>query len=571
MSQRKIGQIFVDMGFITDEQLQLLLEEQQQQPGALLGKIAEDMALITDEQLAQALGEQMNMKVVTLGDTPISKELLEKLTDVMAQLYRVVPVKFDGSRLTVATCDPQNLTVQDELRTFLGLDIEMVVATEREIKATIDRFYSPESMSVEKIIADLNADEELFAAASKLQGDKFDLDGAEALADSAPVRKLLNLVLLLAIKDHASDIHFEPFEDEFRIRIKAEGVLYEMVPPPRHLAFAITTRIKVMANLDIAERRMPQDGRIELMVGGHPVDLRVSVLPTMFGESVVMRILDRSVVNLSLDKVGMDEVTKEHFRKIMRRPNGIVLVTGPTGSGKTTTLYSALSEMNEITEKLVTTEDPVEYDIDGIVQIQIDHEIGVTFASCLRAILRQDPDVILVGEIRDLETAEIAVQASLTGHLVFSTLHTNDAPSTITRMKDMGIPTFLITATVEAILAQRLVRRICTKCREEVEPPLEVLYELGMEKTDIKDQKFYRGKGCDNCNNTGYKGRIGLFELMVMNDDLREMILRNVTTDELRAKAVEYGMITLRDYGKQFVFQGHTTAEEVVRETVHDG
>jgi len=571
MSQRKIGQIFVDMGFITDDQLVLLLEEQQQQPGALLGKLAEDMALVTDEQLAQALGEQMNMKVVTLGDNPIPKELLEKLTDVMAQLYRVVPVKFDGSRLTVATCDPQNLTVQDELRTFLGIDIEMVVATEREIKATIDRFYSPESLSVEKIIADLNADEELFEAANKLKGDKFDLDGAEALADSAPVRKLLNLVLLLAIKDHASDIHFEPFEDEFRIRIKAEGVLYEMVPPPRHLAFAITTRIKVMANLDIAERRMPQDGRIELMVGGHPVDLRVSVLPTMFGESVVMRILDRTVVNLSLDKVGMDETTRENFRRIMRRPNGIVLVTGPTGSGKTTTLYSALSEMNDIADKLITTEDPVEYDIDGIVQIPIDHEIGVTFASCLRAILRQDPDVILVGEIRDIETAEIAVQASLTGHLVFSTLHTNDAPSTITRMKDMGIPTFLITATVEAILAQRLVRRICTKCREEVEPPLEVLYELGMEQTDIKDQKFYRGKGCDNCNNTGYKGRIGLFELMVMNDDLREMILRNVTTDELRAKAVEYGMITLRDYGKQFVFQGHTTAEEVVRETVHDG
>jgi type IV pilus assembly protein PilB len=571
MSQRKIGQIFVDMGFITDEQLQLLLEEQQQQPGALLGKLAEDMALITDEQLAQALGEQMNMKVVTLDDSPIPKELLEKLTDVMAQLYRVVPVRFDGNRLTVATCDPQNLTVQDELRTFLGLDIEMVVATEREIKATIDRFYSPESLSVEKIIADLNADEELFEAANKLQGDKFDLDGAEALADSAPVRKLLNLVLLLAIKDHASDIHFEPFEDEFRIRIKAEGVLYEMVPPPRHLAFAITTRIKVMANLDIAERRLPQDGRIELMVGGHPVDLRVSVLPTMFGESVVMRILDRTVVNLSLDKVGMDETTKENFRRIMRRPNGIVLVTGPTGSGKTTTLYSALSEMNDIADKLITTEDPVEYDIDGIVQIPIDHEIGVTFASCLRAILRQDPDVILVGEIRDLETAEIAVQASLTGHLVFSTLHTNDAPSTITRMKDMGIPTFLITATVEAILAQRLVRRICTKCREEVEPPLEVLYELGLKQEDVKEQKFYRGRGCDNCNNTGYKGRIGLFELMVMNDDLREMILRNVTTDELRAKAVDYGMITLRDYGKQFVFQGHTTAEEVVRETVHDG
>lgn len=571
MSQRKIGQIFVDMGFITDEQLQLLLEEQQQQPGALLGKLAEDMALITDEQLAQALGEQMNMKVVSLGDNPIPKDLLEKLTETMAQLYRVIPVRFDGNRLTVATCDPQNLTIQDELRTFLGLDIEMVVATEREIKAAIDRFYSSESLSVEKIVAELAADEELFEAASKLQGDKFDLDGAEALADSAPVRKLLNLVLLLAIKDHASDIHFEPFEDEFRIRIKAEGVLYEMVPPPRHLAFAITTRIKVMSNLDIAERRLPQDGRIELMVGGHPVDLRVSVLPTMFGESVVMRILDRTVVNLSLDKVGMDEATKNHFRKIMHRPNGIVLVTGPTGSGKTTTLYSALSEMNDIQDKLITTEDPVEYDIDGIIQIPIDHDIGVTFASCLRAILRQDPDVILVGEIRDLETAEIAVQASLTGHLVFSTLHTNDAPSTITRMKDMGIPTFLITATVEAILAQRLVRRICTKCREEVETPLELLQELGVEADFAKTQKFYRGKGCDNCNNTGYKGRIGLFELMVMNDDLRDMILRNVTTDELRAKAVDYGMITLRDYGKQFVFQGLTTAEEVVRETVHDG
>ncbi len=570
MATRKIGQIFVDMGFITDEQLQLLLEEQQQQPGALLGKLAEDMQLITDEQLAQALGEQMNMKVVTLGDTQISKELLDRLTETMAQLYRVIPVRFDGHRLTVATCDPQNLTIQDELRTFLGLDIEMVVATEREIKAAIDRYYSSESLSVEKIVAELAADEELFAAASKLDSDKFDLDGAEALADSAPVRKLLNLVLLLAIKDHASDIHFEPFEDEFRIRIKAEGVLYEMVPPPRHLAFAITTRIKVMANLDIAERRLPQDGRIELMVGGHSVDLRVSVLPTMFGESVVMRILDRTVVNLSLTKVGMDEVTMNDFRKIMKRPNGIVLVTGPTGSGKTTTLYSALSELNDIADKLITTEDPVEYDIDGIVQIQIDHDIGVTFASCLRAILRQDPDIILVGEIRDLETAEIAVQASLTGHLVFSTLHTNDAPSTITRMKDMGIPTFLITATVEAILAQRLVRRICTQCREETEAPLEILQELGVTLEMSKNIKFYKGKGCDTCNNTGYKGRIGLFELMVMNDDLRDMIMRNVTTDELRNKAVEYGMITLRDYGKKFVFEGLTTAEEVVRETVHD-
>ncbi|MCF7959572.1 MAG: Flp pilus assembly complex ATPase component TadA [Pirellula sp.] len=570
MSSRRIGQIFVDMGFMTDEQLQLLLDEQQQQPGALLGKLAEDMSLITDDQLAQALGEQQNMKVVSLGDAPIAPELLEKLTETMAQLYRVIPVKYDGHTLTVATCDPQNLSIQDELRTFLGIDIEMVVATEREIKASIERFYSSESLSVEKIVKELEADDTLFQQASMLMGDKFDLDGAEALADSAPVRKLLNLVMLLAIKDHASDIHFEPFEDEFKIRIKAEGVLYEMVPPPRHLAFAITTRIKVMANLDIAERRMPQDGRIELMVGGHQVDLRVSVLPTMFGESVVMRILDRSVVSLSLNKVGMDAVTMEGFRTVMKRPNGIVLVTGPTGSGKTTTLYSALSEMNEITEKIITTEDPVEYDIDGIVQIPINHDIGVTFASCLRAILRQDPDIILVGEIRDLETAEIAVQASLTGHLVFSTLHTNDAPSTITRMKDMGIPTFLITATVEAILAQRLVRRICSKCREETDPGMEVLMDLGVTEETRSQYKFFRGKGCDLCNNTGYKGRIGLFELMVMNDELRDMIMQNATTDDLRAKAVTYGMITLRDYGKQFVFDGFTTADEVVRETVHD-
>ena len=571
MSARRIGQILVDMGFITDDQLQLLLEEQQQQPGALLGKLAEDMALITDEQLAQALAEQQGMKVIQLSEVTLGKDLLDKMSESMAQLYRVVPVKFEGNRLTVATCDPQNLSIQDELRTFLGYEIVMGVATEREIKATIERYYSSDSESVEKLVASLADDEELKEAARAIGADgPFDLDGAEALADSVPVRKLLNLVLLLAIKDHASDIHMEPFEDEFRIRIKAEGVLYEMVPPPRHLAFAITTRIKVMANLDIAERRLPQDGRIELMVGGHPVDLRVSVLPTMFGESVVMRILDRSVVSLSLEKVGMDEHTMTEFRKIMERPNGIVLVTGPTGSGKTTTLYSALSEMNDIEEKLITTEDPVEYDIDGIIQIPIDHAVGVTFASCLRAILRQDPDIILVGEIRDLETAEIAIQASLTGHLVFSTLHTNDAPSTITRLKDMGIPTFLLTATVEAILAQRLVRRICTKCREETEPSNDLLLELGMPIEEMRTKKFFRGTGCDACNNTGYKGRLGLFELMVMNDDMRDMILRNAPTDELRAKAVSYGMIPLRDYGLGFAYQGITTLDEIVRETVHD-
>jgi type IV pilus assembly protein PilB len=325
-----------------------------------------------------------------------------------------------------------------------------------------------------------------------------------------------------------------------------------------------------MANLDIAERRMPQDGRIELSVGGHPVDLRVSVMPTMFGESVVMRVLDRSVVSLDLTNVGMNDETIHSFRKIIAKPNGIVLVTGPTGSGKTTTLYSAMTELNKIEDKLITTEDPVEYDIDGIIQIPIDAEIGVTFAACLRAILRQDPDRILVGEIRDLETAEIAVQASLTGHMVFSTLHTNDAPSSITRLKDMGVPTFLITATVEAILAQRLVRRICTQCREEIEPTEEVISQLKLAGHSHEGKKFYHGHGCDHCNNTGYKGRVGLFELMIMNDALRELIMQQSSNDVLRECAKEFGMVTLRDAGMGFVYDGTTTADEVIRETIVD-
>jgi len=409
MAIRRIGQIFVDMGFIDDSQLEMLLEEQQQQPGEKLGRIAEEMGLITDDQLAQALAEQMNLQVINLAEAKIPQQTLDLVSDTMAQLYRVVPVRFENNELTVATAEPQNLAVPDELRTFLGYTIRLVVTTEREIKQAMDRYYGTASESVESIISELEEDEELLKQAAALAGDgPIDLTGAEALADSAPVRKLLNMVLLLAIKDHASDVHFEPFEDEFRIRIKADGVLYEMVPPPRHLAFAITTRIKVMANLDIAERRLPQDGRIDLSVGGHPVDLRVSVLPTLFGESVVMRILDRSVVSLDLNKVGMDAPTIASFREVIKKPNGIVLVTGPTGSGKTTTLYSALNEINNVEDKLMTTEDPVEYDMDGIIQIPIDADIGNTFAHCLRSILRQDPDKILVGEIRDGCTVKVA-------------------------------------------------------------------------------------------------------------------------------------------------------------------
>jgi type IV pilus assembly protein PilB len=568
MAQRRIGQILVDLGYVSDDQLELLLEEQNQRVGMMLGQVAQDMGLINDDQLAQALAEQLHLRVVTVTDLTIDPKVIAMVTEPMAQMYRIIPTEFDGSTLTVAMCDPQNLGVQDELRTFLGFNIRVVVATEPGILKALERYYGDSTESVESIVTAMEEDADLAAAAAKVAGNSVDLTSVEALADSAPVRKLLNMVLLLAIKDHASDLHFEPFEDEFRIRIKADGVLYEMVPPPRHLAFAITTRIKVMANLDIAERRIPQDGRIELTVGGHPVDLRVSVLPTMFGESVVMRVLDRSVVSLDLRKVGMNDETIDIFRVAIAKPNGIVLVTGPTGSGKTTTLYSALNELNTIHDKLITTEDPVEYDMEGIIQVPIDASIGNTFAACLRAILRQDPDKILVGEIRDLETAEIAVQASLTGHMVFSTLHTNDAPSTVTRLKDMGVPVFMISATVEAILAQRLVRRICLKCREEHTPSKEMLDDLELSPADLKGKRFFRGSGCENCNNTGYKGRVGLFELMIMNNELRELIMQNASTDDLRQAARRGGMVTLRDAGMKACFEGLTTAEETIRETI---
>jgi type IV pilus assembly protein PilB len=571
MAIRRIGQILVDLGFINDDQLEILLDEQQQRPHEMLGRIAEGLNFVTDEQLAQALAEQMGMQAISLGEVVIPPQVLDYVTEPMAQLYRIVPVSFRDDVLTVAMCDPQKLSILDELRTFLGYDVRGVVTTEHEIIAALDRYYSSRD-SVESIIEDMTDDKELAAAAERVgRAAAFDIASVEALADSAPVRKLMNMVLLLAIKDHASDLHFEPFEQEFKIRIKADGVLYEMVPPPRHLAFAITTRIKVMANLDIAERRLPQDGRIELTVGGHPVDLRVAVLPTMFGESVVMRVLDRSVVKLDLNAVGMNAETLKAFRDVINKPNGIILVTGPTGSGKTTTLYSALNELNHIEDKLITTEDPVEYEMDGIIQVPIDASIGNTFAHCLRSILRQDPDKILVGEIRDPETAEIAVQASLTGHTVFSTLHTNDAPGTITRLRDMGVPPFLITATVEAILAQRLVRRVCTHCKDEIRPSQEILSDLRLDPDELVGKTFYRGKGCEICNNTGYKGRVGLFELMVLNDELRDMIMRNASTDDLRDRAKSYGMVPLRDAGMDAVYAGTTTVEEVVRETIVEG
>jgi len=567
MALRRIGQILVDLGFITESQVELVLEEQKQHKGELFGQIAIRMGLINEDQLAQALAEQFNLQVVQLNELVIPPEVLNRITEPMAQLYKIIPISFHDNTLTIAMCEPQKISVVDELRSFLGYDIRPVVTTERQINQALQRYYSG-TESVEKIIDDLEKDEELAKAAQALDSEgPIDLSSVEALAESAPVRRLLNMVLLMAIKEHASDIHFEPFENEFRIRIRSDGVLYEMVPPPRHLAFAITTRIKVMANLDIAERRLPQDGKIRLTVGGHPVDLRVSVLPTMFGESCVLRVLDKSVVMLDLNQVGMDPTTLANFRDVIHRPHGIVLVTGPTGSGKTTTLYAALNELNRIEDKIITTEDPVEYTIDGLVQIPIDPDIGNTFANLLRAILRHDPDIILVGEIRDLETAEIAVQAALTGHMVFSTLHTNDALSSIARLRDMGVPPFLITATVEAILAQRLVRKICPNCRELTVPSTEALADLEMTPDDVVGKPFYRGRGCAACNNTGFKGRTGIFEFMPITDEIRELIHRGASTEELRDAAQRAGMKTLRQAGLEKIYEGVTTVEEVVRET----
>jgi type IV pilus assembly protein PilB len=565
MAQRRLGQILVDLGYLTEDQLWDVLEEQKQSPGEIIGQVAIRMGLVTEAQVTEALAEQWGMPVVSLAETNIPPNVLEIVPQTMADIYKIMPVSLKNNVLTVAMADPQNVAALDDLRNFLGYDVRGAVSNLADVEQAISRHYADKQDSIEEVIDQLKE-----AGLDKGDDDDvpFDLASDEEIASAAPVRKLLNMVLLLAIKDQASDIHFEPFEDEFKIRVRADGVLYEMVPPPRHLANAITTRIKVMAELDIAERRLPQDGRIELNVGGNPVDLRVSVLPTMFGESVVMRVLDRTVVQLDLQKIGMDATILRRFRKIIRNPNGIVLVTGPTGSGKTTTLYSALNELNEISTKVITTEDPIEYEIDGLIQVPVNPDIEVTFANVLRAILRHDPDVILVGEIRDYETAEIAIQSALTGHLVFSTLHTNDAPSAITRLRDMGVQPFLITATLEAILAQRLVRKICTECRTEFEPSDELLMELQLPIDQARQYSFYYGRGCARCNNSGYKGRTGIYELLEITDDVRDMITSDASVDDIRNFARSQGMTTLRESGLKLIFDGVTTIDEVVRETV---
>ncbi len=567
-TRKRIGEILVENGIVTEKQVKEALDRARIEGGAL-GQMLVQLGYAAEDDVVNALAQQAGMDVVNLQsiDT-IGAELLEKVGPSLAKIYRIVPVSFEDNILTVAMADPLNMNALDDLRMMLDCEVKGAVSSESAVDDAIERFYADRRESVDEIVGEIDQAREAFELQYSDSSRSFDLEQLQEMAMSAPVIKLLNLILLQAIKDQSSDIHFEPFEEEFKVRYRVDGVLYEMIPPPRHLALAVVSRIKVMADLDIAETRLPQDGRIELVISGNPVDLRVSTLPTLFGESVVMRVLDRSVVALDLERIGLRGDELETVKTIMDKPHGIVLVTGPTGSGKTTTLYSALNYANDTGLKIITTEDPVEYDLAGIIQVQINEAIGTTFAACLRSILRQDPDKILVGETRDLETAQIAIQASLTGHLVLTTLHTNDAPSAITRLIDMPVEPFLLCATLEMVVAQRLVRSICTACKREYAPDEEMLEQLQLTPEEIEGRKFYYGAGCPDCNNTGYKGRTAIFEIMRISERMRELIMAKASTQAMRDLGREEGMRTMRESGLLKIFDGETTIEEVVRETL---
>ncbi len=566
---RPLGRVLVKMGKITRDQVHEALDVQKEK-GNVIGQILIDLGYIDDKTRNLALAFQSGMEYIELKGLDIAPDVIKQIPAQMANSYKVIPLEHDPAtnRLVVAIASADNFHAVDDLRTLMGFAVTAKITTQEDLEAALTKYYdvAPESMS--DLINEISGDEQL----SELEGrgESIDLETIKEMADSSGVKKLVNMVLLEAIRNRASDIHFEPFETEFKMRYRIDNVLYEMIPPPKHIAVAIASRVKVMANLDIAERRLPQDGRIELIVNGAQVDLRVSVLPTIFGESVVMRVLDRSNVSLDVERLGMREDDIRIFRQLINRPNGICIVTGPTGSGKTTTLYSALNELNSVDVKILTSEDPVEYDIDGLIQVQIRHEIGLTFIRCLRSFLRQDPDIILVGEIRDLETAEIAVQSSLTGHLVFSTLHTNDAPSTIARLLDLGLEPFLITATLEGIVAQRLVRVICSRCKEEYEPTSDMLLELGLTPEQVAGKSFYRGAGCEYCRQTGYSGRMALFEVVLLDDHLRDLIMKRSSTNVLREAARKRGMRTLRESGLLAIYDGQTTIEEVAAQTLYE-
>ncbi len=564
---QRIGRILTKLGKVTREQVHeaLQLQSQRRLP---LGQLLVELGYVTDVDINAGLAAQAGIESLDLASMDIPQEVLHIIPAETAQACQVLPIAYDKetNTLTVALKNPNNFRALDDLRLLMGFNVKAVVGDPAVVEKLIQKNYNAEDESLAGLIGELESDTKLDQL--KDRGESIDLDTLLEAAEDNKVKRLLNLVLLQAIKDRASDIHFEPFEDEFKMRYRIDGVLYEMIPPPKHLAMPIVSRVKVMSNLDIAERRVPQDGRIELQVAGSPVDLRVSVLPTVYGESVVMRVLDRSNVQLDLEKIGMRHEDLDVFRQLIKKPNGIVLVTGPTGSGKTTTLYAALAELNEIDTKILTVEEPVEYDIEGLVQVGVNSGVGLTFARALRSFLRQDPDIILVGETRDLETAQIAVQASLTGHLVFTTLHTNDAPSSVARLLDLGLEPFLLTATIEGILAQRLVRKICSRCKEAYTPTEEQLLELQLTPEDLQGRQVYRGRGCDYCNQSGYKGRMGLYEIMVLDDEIRELIMRNASTQLLRAEALKRGMRTLRQSGLLAIYDGSTTIDEVVRETI---
>jgi type IV pilus assembly protein PilB len=537
-----------------------------------IGQIFLELGVIDEKQLQIALAAQRGMEYVKLDDINIPADVVEKVPAQMAKTYHIVPIEYnkEQNELGVVLDSPDNFRATDDLSTLMGFRVTARITDSEALEKALTKYYEgqEEKEGINELIDEIQGDS--FLAEFEGRDLSIDLDELKELSESNPVKKLLNLVLLQAIRDKASDVHFEPFENEYKMRYRIDGVLYEMVPPPKYIATALSSRIKVMASLDIAERRLPQDGRISLTVQGNPVDLRVSVLPTMFGESVVLRILDRSQLSLDLNKLGLRQYELKIVRQLINKPNGIIIVTGPTGCGKTTTLYAALTELNDVETKVITTEDPIEYDLDGVIQVQMKTDIGVTFARCLRSILRQDPDVVMVGEIRDLETAEISAQASLTGHIVFTTLHTNDAPSSIARLLDLGIEPFLITATLEGIVAQRLIRKICGGCKTPFEPTETQLMELGLTPDDVKGKEFYYGRGCNRCNNTGYRGRTGIFEIMTFNDEIRDLIMNQASTSVLRAAGQKAGMRLLRDNGLAAIYDGITTIDEVVKETISE-
>jgi type IV pilus assembly protein PilB len=559
MNAQQVVDIFIEQRVLQPSQAQDVLEEAK-----LNGKTVEqaliDGGFVDEIRFYQVLAEALVTEFVDLGAEEIPPDIIRLIPAELARLHRALPMALNDQTLSVALVDPLDLRATEDLRFALGKDVNVVIAPIAEVEERIERYYGRDTSNLEDILKQLRGTGELLVSNESPET-------AEAEANATPVIRFVDLILSQAIQDGASDVHFEPFENEFKIRYRVDGALYDMPAPPPHVAPPVISRVKVMANMNIAERRLPQDGRIQKNVDGRNVDLRVSTLPTQFGESVVLRVLDRSTVNLDLEALGLPDYIHKYILEIINRPNGIFVVTGPTGSGKTTTLYSCLRRINTIDSKLLTAEEPIEYDLEGIVQVPVNEAIGLTFARTLRAFLRQDPDRIMVGETRDLETAQISIQAALTGHLVFTTLHTNDAPGAITRLIDMGVEPFLISSTLAAVLGQRLLRSICSQCRTTYRPNEMLLSQLGLSRRDIADREFFHGKGCDACNQTGYKGRKGIFELLKITDPLRELINERAPTVTLKEKAIELGMVTLRQDALRGVFAGDTTIEEVLKYT----